>query len=528
MNIVKELAFGEEARLKLISGIDKISNAVKSTLGARGHTVLIESPAHTHGITITKDGVTVANSIILEDPTENLAVNLVRSASQKTAVQASDGTTTAIVLTQAIVHEAQGRIKPTMNQTEIIRHLRIAGKEVLKRLDAQSIPISSENIKDVAIISANGDIEIGTLIADAYQQVGKKGTVTVEKSKTKHTHSDVISGMRIERGWTSKYFLTNPTKQECVLINPYIFVCDKKIEKMQSIERLVLPAIKEKRPFLIIGEVSEDLLEEMNFNTMQGIVSFCQINPPDVGYKGSEMLEDIAIATGAKYFSEGSGDNFELIQPMDLGRADKVIVGLTHTIIVPGENIGEEVKERTLGRVEELEQKIKEEGSIHELPYLKERLGNMTGGVGVIFAGGVSDIEAKELRDRIDDSVGAVACAIEGGIVSGGGIALLDISNEMKYGDTEEGRVAWHILKSALQAPYKQILTNGGFANQPLDMGIGIGFDVSKGVSCNMIQSGIIDPCKVTKTAFENALSVAATLLSTDCIITNVRDYGKQ
>lgn len=213
---------------------------------------------------------------------------------------------------------------------------------------------------------------------------------------------------------------------------------------------------------------------------------------------------------------------------MDLGRADKVIVGLTHTIIVPGENIGEEVKERTLGRVEELEQKIKEEGSVHELPYLKERLGNMTGGVGVIFAGGVSDIEAKELRDRIDDSVGSVACAIEGDIVSGGGIALLDISNEMKYGDTEEGRVAWHILKSALQAPYKQILTNGGFANQPLDMGIGIGFDVSKGVSCNMIQSGIIDPCKVTKTAFENALSVAATLLSTDCIITNVRDYGKQ
>ena len=527
MPIVKDLAFDDEARLKLIAGIDKLADAVKSTLGARGKTVLIESEQHTHGITITKDGITVANSINLEDPIENMAVNLVRQASAKTATQAGDGTTTSVVLTQAIVKSAQERIKPSMNQTEIIRHLRIAGGEVIKHLESKAIPITKGNLKDVATISANGDAIIGEMIADAYNQVGGKGTVTVERSKTNYTYSDVVSGMRIERGWTSKYFITNPSKQECVLVNPYILVCDKKIEHMASIEKLVVPAYKERRPFLIIGDVSEAVLETMNHNIKAGTIQFAHINPPDIGYKGSEMLEDIAIATGARYFAEGSGDNFELMQPMDLGRAEKVIIGQTHTSIIIGESMDEDIKIRTQGRIDELEDKIKDAEAPSDVAYLKERLSNMSGGVGVIFVGAISDIEAKELKDRVDDATSAVACAIEGGVVDGGGIALLEIAREMKYNaESEEGRVAWHIIKDALKAPFSQILTNGGF-DTSVQLEKGQGFDVAKGVICNMVESGIIDPCKVTRSSFENALSVASTLLGTNCVVTNVRDYGK-
>jgi chaperonin GroEL len=253
---------------------------------------------------------------------------------------------------------------------------------------------------------------------------------------------------------------------------------------------------------------------------MKGFMQFAQIGVPDISYRGGEMMEDIALLTGGKYFSESSGDNFEMMQANDLGTAPKVVIGLTHTVILTGD-MDAETKARVAGRAEEIEQKIKEASDPKEIAYLKERLSNLIGGIGVVYVGAVSDIELKEKRDRVDDACCAVASAIDGGIVPGGGIALLDIANEMTYGEDESGRVAWHILKGALEAPYKQILTNGGF--KPVSLQKGQGFDVAKGEVVNILESGIVDPCKVTRQALENALSVACTIISTDCIVTNAR-----
>lgn len=526
MAIVKVLKYGDEARALLVSGINKLADAVCSTLGARGSTVLIESSLHTGGLTVTKDGVTVANSVELEDATENLAVNLVRQASQLTALQASDGTTTAIVLCRALVVRAGELMKSHMNRVLIMRHLRKICDEILERLVKQSVGITSDNLRSVAIISANGDEKLGGLIADAYGRVGLNGSVLVEKSKTSHCYADVSDGMRIERGWSSKYFVNNVGKGECVLVNPYILVCDKEITKMAHIEHLVVPALTSKRPFLVIGNVSEDVLEAMNYNVMKGVLQFCHIGMPDIGYKGAETLSDIALMCGARYFSEGSGSSFEMMSVDDLGSVPKVVVGMEHSILFGGE-LSDEHKMRIDGRVTEIEGMIAEATAPKEVIRLKERIANLRNGVGVVYIGAVSDIEYKELRDRADDCVGAVACAISDGIVSGGGIALLGIMKGMTYGEDEEGRVAWHIMKSALEAPFRQILTNGGFVLSAEDMekmGVdGMGFDASKGEIVNLIANGIIDPVLVTKRALENAVSVATTLLSTNCVITNAR-----
>lgn len=529
MQIVKNLSFGEDARTKLIEGINDMARAVKSTLGPRGKTVLMESHNHTSGLTITKDGKTVADGIVFIDPIKNLAATLLREASSKTALQAGDGTTSSVVLTEALVVKSQSLIKPHMNQTNVLRHLKQCGDEVLKRIDEMSIPITSENLVSVATISANGDTELGSLISDAYNSVGMRGVVMPEKSKTGHTYKDVANGMRIERGWTSKYFVTNVGKQECVLMKPYILVCDKEIDKMSSIEHLVVPALTEKRPFLIIGKVSESVLEAMNYNVMKGILQFCHIGMPDIGFKGAETLEDIALMCGARYFSEGSGDNFELLTVQDLGTAPKVIVGLNHSVLFSNEFMDDDHKSKIEGRIQEIETKIAESTSVSETTRLKERLANLNNGVGIVYIGSASDIETKERFDRADDACRSVACAIEGGILPGGGIALLNISQSMTYGEDEEGRVAWHILKYALEAPFRQILSNGDFDAEKV-LGYegmkmkGYGFDVSKGVLVNMLEEGIIDPTLVTRNAFNNALSIAVTIASTDCIVTNERE----
>lgn len=528
MAIVKNLAFGEDARSKLIEGIDKISNAVKSTLGARGKTVLIESENHIGGLVVTKDGITVAKSIFLNDPIENLAVALIRQASDLTSVQAGDGTTTSVVITQALVHEAQKLIKPHMNQTLVIRHLRTAADIVLDMVKEIAVPVDEKNLVDVATVSANGDEALGKMIADAYQRVNLKGSVLIEKSKTPYSYSEVTEGLRINRGWTSKYFLTDAVKQECVLNNPLILVTDKKIENLMTIKHLIEPCMEDGRgvrPFLIIGEVSEQVMEAMNYNIAKGIIQFAHILSPSMGYKGSEMLEDIAIATGGRYFSEGSGDNMELMTAVDLGTAKKVVIGYSHTIIFPNDD--EYIKSKVDSRIEELEQRISEETDANEKDYLKQRRSNLSGGVAIAYIGAVSGIEYGELRDRADDCTSAVSAAIDGGIVSGGGVALLSIAKKMNYGHDEESRVAWHILKNALEAPINQILENGGFKLDEIDKGIvgvnGMGFDVAKGEVVDMIKSGIVDPCKVVCRCVDNAVSVASTILSTNAIITNVR-----
>jgi chaperonin GroEL len=526
MAIVKDLAFGDEARQKLISGINKISDAVKSTLGARGNTVLLESEHHIGGLTITKDGITVARAITLEDPIENLAVELVRQAADRTAVHAADGTTTSIVLTQALVLKADELIKPHMNKMAVIRHLRLAAEQVINRIKDMAIPITDENLRNVAVISANGDVSLGEMIADAYQQTGLKGTILIDKSKTPYSYSEITNGMRLNRGWTSKYFVTDAAKQETVMLNPYILVCDQKINSLQDIEPLLALAISQRRPFLIIGDVSENTLESMNLSMVKRAAHLCHVQS-GMGWKGAEIQEDIAIMTGAHYWAKGASDNLELINADALGSAEKVIIGLDHTVIIPHED--EEIELRKEGRITELEQRIKESTDVNETNYLKERLSNLQGAIGKVYIGAVSDIEYKELKDRADDCVAATAAAISDGIVPGGGVALLSISKFMPYGEDEESRVAWHILRHALQAPFYQILTNGGLQLSDQDERAvgsnrnGVGVDAVTGELVNMVDAGIIDPAKITITALSNAVSVATTLLSTNCVITNVR-----
>ena len=516
--IVKDIVFGSEGRQKLINGVNTIANAVGSTLGARGRTVLIESENHVGGITVTKDGVTVAKSINLMDPAENLAVMIMREASEKTANSAGDGTTTSMVLAQAIIHAAMGVLTPEDNTTQILRDVQTAALKVAEELTAMSTEITSEKLVDVATISANGDAEIGQIIADAYNQVGLSGVVTVENSATAQTYAEVVSGMKIDRGFTSKYFVTDTRKQEAILDKPYILVTDQPVTNLNDILPIIEFVLQGKRSLLIIGEVEENALNTLNVNKVKNNLKICTIIPPSFGYKRHQIMQDIAISTGAKYFSEQTGDNLMMVTVDDLGRADKVVSGRFNTLIFDAAGEGEE-------RVAELQEQLSVEESAIEKEFLKERIANLGGGVGVIKVGANSDIEQKEKKDRVDDAVCAVRAALEEGILPGGGVALKDIASNL-----EVDNKGTEILQMAMLSPMIKILANAGIDVEGADFDKGkqlskegVGVNVASGSYCHMMSVGIIDPTKVTKEALKNAVSVATTLLSTETVITNIR-----
>lgn len=522
MNIVKNVEFGADARAKLVSGIDIIADAVKSTLGARGQTVLIESDQHTHGLAISKDGVTVARSIVLDDPTQNLAVQMVREASERTATAAGDGTTTSVVLTQALIHGYQQFIKPEDNPTKVLREVKDLALAVGQALDAMAIPVTDESLASVATISANNDPELGQIIADAYTMVSKDGVVTVEASNNATTYSEVVSGMKLNRGYTSKYFITDQKKSEAILEDCYILVSDQEIQSLNNIEHLLAPIVQQGKSILIIAELAENALNSLNLNKMKGVIKVCAIVPPSFGANRSEIMEDIAAATGAKYISDETGDNLFTISFADLGHANKVVVAKDSTVIVTDDSFAQ----HTATRIESIRTKLEEATNEYVKKHLEERLANLAGGVGVIYVGAQSDVEMKEKKDRVEDAVYATKAAMEGGILPGGGVALLNIAGEMCGCST-----AKNILKHAMQQPFNTILANGGYdANEikgEIALGyqgqFGYGYDVKEARIGNMIDMGIIDPLKVTKSALENAVSVATTIMSTNCIITNAR-----
>lgn len=522
--IVKQVSFEDKARQDLIDGINTLADAVKSTLGARGKTVLIESENHTHGITVTKDGVTVAKSINLMHPTQNLAVTMMKEAAENTAVSAGDGTTTAIVITQAIVLEAQKRIKDHMNLTDIIRSIQDSSKYVVKELGKAAKKVNGKRLLDVATISSNNDKTLGKIIADAYDAVGENGVVTVENASGTETYSEVIKGMKIDRGYTSKYFITDVKKGECVLDNPYVLVADQEINHTSSIEHILAPIIQEGKPLLIIGTLSPAALNTLNLNKAKGVIKVCSIIPPQFGYKSHDLMSDIAVATGATYYSEDTGDNLETIQMADLGRAKKAIVGRAGTILIKDDTHNIHVE----NRINDLWEEYNASDNIQEQEFIKERIAIMSGGVAVIHVGAGSDIEQKEKRDRVDDAVCATRAAIEEGILPGGGVALLKIADDLaQRGDGESSRVGNAILSEAMKSPFKQILDNAGINPSEIEPNLdpGVGYDVKGERYGDMIKLGIIDPLKVTKNALENAVSVATTIMSTNAIITNVRDY---
>ena len=522
--IVKQLFFGEQGRSKLIEGINKISSAVKSTLGPSGNTVVLESENHIGGFTVTKDGVTVAKAINLEDPVENMAVQMVRQAADRTATVAGDGTTTSVVLTQAIISEAMKSISSDNNVTDVLRNINTISKELDKSLSKMSKKVSGKKLVDVATVSANNDKNIGQMIAEVYAQVGM---VTVENSSTSDTYYDVIDGIKIDRGFSSKYFVNDHKKNECVLDNPYVLITDHEISNLQNLEGILAPIIQNNRSLLIIGQLDAKALATINLNVAKGNLKACNIIPPQFGYKKEEILTDLAIALGGKYYSEKTGDNLALVDMSGLGRASKVIVGQDTTTIIP-------VNEDNYALDEHIS-KLKESRSLstnpRDIEFIDERIANINGGIGIIYVGANSDIEQKELRDRIDDAVCAVRAAIEEGILPGGGIALINASKYIKDSDDVDMQTAVEIIMNALIEPFRQIVRNAGL--DPYSIGtnihnkpVGYGFNVKTREYGDMISMGIIDPAKVTKNALKNAVSVATTIISSSVIVTNIRDYG--
>lgn len=529
--IPKDLSFDEEARAKLISGIKKISKAVKSTLGPRGSTVIVESPEHTRGMTVTKDGVTVASSIFLMDPIENLAVRMMKQASEETATNAGDGTTTAIVLTEAFVEAGMKWIRPHHNVAEVLKDINMHAEFIGKYLKKErSKKLNKSRLLDVATISANNDKEIGKIIADAYNSVGKDGIVTVERSQTEKTYSEITHGIKIDRGYSSPMFINNHKKDECIMDNVKVLVADQDISNILQIENILKPIINAQEKLLIIGSLSDNVVNTLAANVVRNGLKFCHIPVPSFGYRTHELMQDIALAIGAKCFSEKTGDDLSLVRMEDLGLADKVIVGKDSTVVIKENQVTDEITKR----VEELrEQQQNKTFTKAERDFVNERIASLVGGIGCIYVGGNSDIEQKEKFDRVDDSVCAVRSALQEGIIPGGGLALYDCSFDFGCDcNTEEGAkydeadCAELIMKDALQAPMKQILLNAGKHIDDVmhaDLIPDEGFDVKNGKYGDMFKMGIVDPVKVTRNALLNAASVATTILSTNAIVTHAR-----
>ena len=537
----KDLHFEDKGRTKLANGVAKMAKSVKSTLGPGGNTVLIESPNHTHGITVTKDGVTVAKSIDLFDPVENLAVKMMKEAAERTATNAGDGTTTAIVLTEALVLGGLRQIKENHNRTEVLRALVEMSDKVVDNLRRKSKRLSTSMLIDVASISANNDRETGRIISEVYKDVGKTGIVTVERSQNDETYAETTKGLKFDRGYLSSMFINDHKKDECVLEDVMVLIADMEIANILQIENILKPIITEGKKLLIISPCNANVVNTLAANSVKGNLKVCAVPPPSFGYKQHELMHDIALSVGATYFSEKTGDDLSIINFGDLGHAAKVIVSKDKTVIIKSDlrTNEEEIKER-VNQLWEVHKNATKKG---DKDFILERIASLTGGIGVIYVGGQTDLEQKELYDRVDDAVCAVRSALEEGILPGAGKALLEESAilsrgydlvdsewnklEMEKGSKEQ-QVALIILSQALMAPFLQILSNAGLKAKdiyPEGIENGQGYNLKTKEYGDLIKMGVIDPLKVTRSALQNAVSVAVTILSTNAIITMARSY---
>ena len=533
--VPKDLLFDNEGRDKLISGISKISKAVKSTLGPRGKTVLIESSNHTQGITMTEDGVTVAESISLIDPVENLAITMMKDAARRTANSAGDGTTTAIVLTEALVKAGEKFLKPEHNITEVVKNIKKTTEDVIDRLKRNSRKVTPSMLKDVATISSNNDSELGEIISEAYKKVGINGIVTIENSQNHETYATVTNGIKIDRGYTSQMFITNQKNDEAILEDTLVLVCDQEISNILQIETILKPIIQQSKKLLIIGACSPNVVNTLAANVVRNGLKLCNIIPPNFGYKQHELMQDIALSVGAKYFSEKTGDNLNLITMDDLGQADKVIAGKNQTVIIKNNQLTKDIE----NRIKELKEQQENTEIVEDKEFINERIASLSGSIGAIYVGGNSDVEQKEKYDRVEDAVCAVRSALEEGIVRGGGSALFYIGEHLEIqrfkakpeDEFDDEDIADVILGHAMCIPFYQILENAGIALRgastilvkshglPKDYG----YDVKNEEYGDMFKMCVVDPLKVTRLALLNAVSVATTILSTNAIVTHAR-----
>ena len=532
----KELSFDEQGRAQLISGIKKLSKAVKSTLGPNGNTVLIESPNHTHGLTVTKDGVTVAKSIDLIDPIENLAVKIMRQAADRTATEAGDGTTTSIVLTESIIMNGLDHlnVNPSLNRTELLRSLVEVSDKVVEILKKKSKKLTNTMLADVATISANNDKNIGGIIAGVYKEVGKNGIVTVERSQSTETYAETTLGLKIDRGYLTPLFINDQKKDECIYDDVMVLVADMEISSILQLELVLKPVIQENKKILLIAPCNVNVVNTLAANVMKNNLKIVAIQPPSFGYKQHELMQDIAISVGATYYSEKTGDDLSLINFSDLGHAARVIVSADKTIVLKSDYRADNAKVEE--RVAQLWQAHAQATKKADKDFLLERIASLTGGIGVIYVGGNTDLEQKELYDRVDDAVCAVRSALEEGILPGAGRALHEIATQDPmfqeiFAHSAEKAAAIAILKEALRSPLDQILQNAGI--NPNDVydnteESGFGYNLKTGEHGDLIKMGVVDPLKVTRCALQNAISVAVTILSTNAIVTMARVYEAQ
>ena len=522
----KQMKYEGDARQAILAGVSKLTKAVATTLGPSGRNVIIDKKFGSPQI--TKDGVTVAKEVELPDPFENMGAQMVREVASKTNDVAGDGTTTATILGEAIYREGLKNVTAGANPQAVKRGIdkaAVAATEAIAKL-AKKVS-TTEEIAQVATISANSDAEIGNIIADAMDKVGKDGTITVEDGKTTETTSDVVEGMQFDKGYLSPYFVTAAENMECVLDNPYILIYEKKISNLNDMLPLLQGVAKSGRPLLIIAEdVEGEALATLVVNKLRGTLQICAVKAPGFGDRRKEMLKDIAILTGGQVISEDLGIKLENVTLEQLGKAKRVTVDKENTTIVEGAGKSSDIQ----GRVAEIKHQIETTTSDYDREKLQERLAKLAGGVAVIKVGAQTEAAMKEKKDRVDDALHATRAAVEEGIVPGGGVALVRCQKAVeKCAESLSGdeKIGAEILGRAMEAPLRQLVTNAGLEAALIVEKVkgekgNVGYNVANGEFVDLVKAGIVDPAKVTRTALQNAASIAGLLLTTECMVTEI------
>lgn len=526
--MAKNLDFGKDARTELLAGVDKLANAVKVTLGPKGRNVVIEKG---HGVyTSTKDGVSVAKEIVLEDTLQNAGAQMVKEVANQVNDEAGDGTTTATVLAQAILHEGYKKVTKGTNPVELKKGIDMTVTEIVKSLQNMSKAISStEEIRQVGTISANNDEKIGNLIAEAMDSVGIEGVITVEESQTAQDSLEVVEGMQFDRGYLSPYFINNQQKMMVQMDDAQVLLYDGKITSIKPLVKILEYCIANSKSLFIIAEdIDGEALAGLVVNSARGTLKVAGAKAPGFGDKRAAMLEDIACLTGATVVSPKKGMKLENVTGVEFGTARLITSNSKSTTIVDGGGTEENISTR----VDELKTLIDDSESIYETEQLQERLGKMSGGVAILRVGAESELELKERKDRVDDALSATRAAVDEGIIPGGGMALRHISDrDTTQCDNEEQEMGRDIVLEAIKTPFEAILANAG--ENPITiwgkvqasrMDAKVGYDVRSEEVVNMVDQGIIDPTRVTRTALEKAASVAGTMLTTECVVTNIKD----
>ena len=526
--MAKKIQFDVEAREGLKRGVDALANAVKVTLGPKGRNVIIGKSFG--GPQVTKDGVSVAKEVELEDPLENMGAQMVKEVASKTNDLAGDGTTTATILAQAIVKEGLKNVAAGANPMDLKRGIDKAVNAIVNNLDKQSVEVgnSSEKIKQVAAISANNDDAIGELITAAFEKVGKEGVITVEEAKGTDTTVDIVEGMQFDRGYISPYFVTNSDKMEADLETPYILLYDKKISAMKDLLPVLEPVAQSGKPLLVIAEdVDGEALATLVVNKLRGSVKIAAVKAPGFGDRRKAMLEDIAILTGGTVISEERGFSLENTTIDMLGSAEKVTIDKDNTTVVNGSGDVENIK----ARVNQIKAQIETTTSDYDKEKLQERLAKLSGGVAVLYVGAASEVEMKEKKDRVDDAPHATRAAVEEGIVSGGGVALLQALPSLKKikSENSDEKTGIEIVSRAIESPLRIIVGNSGgegsvVVEKVINGAENFGYDAKTDSYGDMQKKGIIDPKKVTRIALENAASVAAMILTTECALVDIKE----